>query len=148
MAARSLPLPSRKKSMDDLGAPSELGAPMPRARQTAAPPALPPDLGPDIGEAPPARSGAGVTPEALHYHDDEQRCDGCTHMGSGNHCDLLQMPVEPEGGCIGFSATDMGGAPEVEPEEGTGDEDDLEDEDDEEAYAPLGAGNRRGGYGS
>jgi hypothetical protein len=96
-------------SKADLGAPSDIGA-------AAPPPTADPDAPPASGH---------VTPEAVHYHDEEQRCDGCDHFGSGNQCSVLKMPVSPEGGCNAFRA----GAGEAEsdrdePNFAMGDDDD------------------------
>lgn len=81
---------------DDLSAPSDFGA--------AAPPSP--------SSRPPATTGepsaGGVSPEHVHYHDDEQRCDGCSNFGRGNQCSVLQMPVSPEGGCNAYQSGGAG----------------------------------------
>lgn len=99
MAGNRLPRPTTQ-SVDDLGAPSDFGS--------AAPPASPAGRAPTADEAP-AAAGA-VSPEHVHYHDDEQRCDMCANFGRGNQCAVLNIPVSPEGGCNAFQASgsDMG----------------------------------------
>jgi hypothetical protein len=108
MAASRFPTPTQ--SADDLGAPSDFGAgPLPRSSSR-----VPLD---DEEEAEPSAADALVTPEALNFHDDEQRCDMCQHFGRAGQCAVLKMPVPPEGGCNAFR-------------NGAGDEEEGEDEDD------------------
>jgi hypothetical protein len=83
--------PPRSSSTADLGAPSDFGS--------AATPALDDDAD-DVS------SSGKVTPEAVHYHQGEQRCDQCQHFGSGGQCAVLNMRVAPEDGCNAFRSGD------------------------------------------
>lgn len=109
----ALPFPLNQNSKADLGAPSDIGA-------AARPPAAP---GAD-SDAPPAPGR--VTPEAVHYHEDEQRCDTCDYFGRGNQCSVLNMPVSPEGGCNAF----RGGSAAPNAQDGPDMEDDADPDDD------------------
>jgi hypothetical protein len=57
-------------------------------------------------------AGTAPSPESLHYHDDLQRCDMCTHFGQDGHCDMLQRTVQAEGGCAAYDAMEQGGGME------------------------------------
>jgi hypothetical protein len=78
-------------NFEDLGAPSDFGsAAPPRSRSTAL----------DDDDS----TGTGnVSPEHVHFHTEEQRCDLCSYFSAGN-CSYLKMRVPPEGGCIAFKA--------------------------------------------
>lgn len=78
---------------EDLGAPSDFGSAAP-PRSASRPP---------VDNTADQDTPAGqVSPEHVHYHDDEQRCDMCRYFGRGNQCSYLGIPVPPEGGCIAF----------------------------------------------
>jgi hypothetical protein len=124
----------------DLGSPSDFGGPpapaAPRSAAPAAASALDPDQDGDIDQAP------AIPPEAVNYHDDAQSCSTCQYMDDGGNCAVLQMQVQPDGGCNAFSGKD------------SGDQDDIGQEDDDGTgaappAAPMGGGMpSRGGYGS
>ena len=125
----------------DLGSPSDFGTPnrtpTPGRRTTPADDDLDADQDQLTGATP------AVPPEAVHYHDEEQRCELCQHFGQDGQCAVLQMPVQAEGGCNAFSAQDAD-----QHEDQDMDADDL---DDASGGAPLptaGPTRSRGGYGS
>ena len=138
MATRTAPAFLPKNA--DLSAPSDLGTAPPPMRK----PPLPMEDEEPLDDMPASNGMTGkVTPEALHYHDGEQRCDACSHFGRSNNCAVLQMPVEPEGGCNAFR-----GSADDEEQEDLGEDDETawgEEDEDEEDVAPAGP---RGGYGS
>jgi hypothetical protein len=79
-------------------------------------------------------STAGQSPESLHYHDEERRCDMCQNFGAGNECSVLKQPVSPQGACDAFEAFD--GATRESGDDTDGDFDDSG----EESYSPVGGG--------
>lgn len=85
-------------TFDDLSAPTDFGA-APAPRSTP-----PRSQALDDDDS----TGGGPSPEHVHFHEDEQRCDMCVHF-EGNRCNYLKMPVPPEGGCIAFENSTDGG---------------------------------------
>jgi len=77
---------------------------------------MPPDMDAGAPDMPPDQSGGGqmpaVAPEALNYHDDEQKCSMCQYMDQGGNCSVLQMQISPDGGCNAFSSNDGGQEPD------------------------------------
>jgi hypothetical protein len=138
----------RTKPGADLGSPSDFGAPAKppmRSRATPPPPTAAPDLDPDQdGDI---DSSPSIAPEAVNYHDDEQRCELCQYFGDSGDCAVLKMPVQAAGGCNAFSATQ---------DQDTGDMSDTDQDDDGTSLAPAGGSMPprggsmppRGGYGS
>jgi hypothetical protein len=55
--------------------------------------------------APQPDQQGGDTPESTHYHEDEQRCELCSHMDADGQCAVLNMTVSPTGGCDKFDGT-------------------------------------------
>jgi hypothetical protein len=75
---------------------------------------------------------AGQTPESLHYHDQERRCDMCQHFGPANECSVLKQPVSPQGACDAFETFEAG-------ESGDDTDGDFDDSG-EESFAPVAGG--------
>ena len=105
----------------DLGAPSGFGAPPKRAPSAAPSPAASGAAEPDQDDQTPTASPT-ITPEAVNYHDDEQRCELCDYFGGDGQCAVLKMQVQPQGACNAFSAA--GGSQSAEP-----DQDDMSGDD-------------------
>jgi len=98
-------MPGKKKKRmpmadGDLSAPSEIDSP------------------PSSGAAPPDQSEGmmpKIAPEAVNYHDEAQSCQMCQYYGGGQ-CEVLQMPVQAEGGCTAFDDGSGGGDMSASPE--------------------------------
>jgi hypothetical protein len=122
---------SRPRPGADLDSPSDFSAPAPKAP-------LPADPDADTDQDSQAASGTpSVPPDAVHYHDDEQRCELCDNYGQDGQCSLLQMQVQPQGGCNAFTAQQGGDGTTM----GMG--------DNSQALPPAGPQRAmRGGYGS
>lgn len=93
-----------------MGSPSPIGGGMPDDQMGP----VPGDGSDPMAGAGPQGGGEGavVTPEALHYHDDEWECQKCQFMDPSGQCSVLKMAVSPQGACNAFSASDTGGAPD------------------------------------
>lgn len=133
MARKGLAVKVAVGKPSDLGAPSGFGV---TAKKTIGPAGVTrstrvavsprpdeeedePELGDDEenGEDEEEESSGTATapsPEAVHYHDELQRCDLCSHFGDDGQCEVLQMQVQAEGGCSAFDGM-VEGEPEASP---------------------------------
>ncbi|MBV8831637.1 MAG: hypothetical protein JO108_20705 [Acidobacteriaceae bacterium] len=121
----------KPKPGPDLGSPSDFGRPGSRSLPSSALPTRN-DVHGDGNDDSLATAAATVSPEALHYHDEAQRCELCEHFGQDGQCAVLQMTVQPEGGCNAFSGRDtdedstepdyddLGGDADMPPARGSG----------------------------
>jgi hypothetical protein len=129
----------RPKAPSDLGAPSGLEAAVGAKKRAPAEVPTPgeedededqesPDTGEDDDQDQDEDDQGGgspggavpPSPEAVHYHDDLQRCDGCTHFGQDSYCEVLQRNVQAEGACASYDALEQGGGGEYGGEYGGG----------------------------
>lgn len=96
-----------------------------------------PDQDDMAGAAPPDDQGGGqapagplpvIKPEAVAYHDDPHACSGCSYFSQDGNCAVLQMQVNPAGGCNAFEAGGDQGAPD---DQGGQPGDDMSGQDDQ-----------------
>lgn len=45
-----------------------------------------------------------IKPEMVNYHDDPHSCQTCANFGDDGQCEVLKMPVSPDGGCNAFAS--------------------------------------------
>lgn len=107
MHPRGVPTATRMMADGGIGSPDPIGGGMPDQE----PDADDMQAGPSAAGAPPV-----IKPEAVNYHDEAHACSGCTYFDQGSsQCSVLQMQVQPEGGCNAFEAIggDQGASPDM-----------------------------------
>lgn len=124
MQANRMPMPGppRPKGMQSYAANGKpptagIGDPDDDGDMDAPPAAAPPPT--------PGQGGSVLTLDQMGYHEDPHACSLCKHYDQGGNCEVAQQQVNPDGGCLVFSAQDddsggdmSGGQPPMPPAPG------------------------------
>jgi hypothetical protein len=114
MANGRKPMPPRMMADGDLDAPDPMGGePDADDMQMSQGGQADQGAGPD---APGAGQMPMINPAAVNYHDDPHACSSCQYFSQDGNCQVLQMVVQPQGGCNAFEAGGAGN--EVAPPNG------------------------------